>query len=325
MKELANLGIQQVRVPTPFPVGAVNVYVIDDPELTLIDSGPNLTSCLEALREGLADLGHPLEEVRRVIVTHEHSDHYGLLREVVQASGAQVFCHAEVADIIEAFSLQREKMRLYFLDLYRELGVPASVIEEFREISRSSQGLRSETRVDVPLRDRDHITFARLDLEVLHTPGHSRGSLCLYDRTHRVLFSGDHLLSSVTSNPVIEAPPEGSDRRPQSLVDYLGSLRRIQELEVEVVLPAHGESIYDHRERIGWIFQHHLERKEQVATILATGEKTSFEVSQALFGDLPLYHLFMGLSEAVGHLELLVNEGRAQEIWTNGVVRFRAS
>lgn len=125
MKELAHLGIQQVRVPTPFPVGAVNAYVIDDPELTLIDSGPNLPGCLEALREGLADLGHPLEAVRRVIVTHEHSDHYGLLRAVVQASGAQVFCHAEVADIIEAFSLQREKMRLYFLELYRELGVPA--------------------------------------------------------------------------------------------------------------------------------------------------------------------------------------------------------
>ena len=325
MEELTDLGIRWVQVPTPLPVGEVSAYLIEDRAPTLIDCGPNMPSCLEALRKGLAAHGHSLEAMRRVIVTHEHSDHYGLLQEIVAASGAQVFCHADVADIIEAFSLQRERMRLYFLGLYREMGVSDSLIEEFREISQVSMGLRSETRVDVPLQEGDRISFAHLELEVIHTPGHSRGSICLYDRTHRILFSGDHLLPSITSNPVIEPPPNGSDRRPQSLVNYLRSLRRIQELDLRVVLPAHGEPIYDHRERIEWVLEHHQERKERVATVLEKGEQTPFEMSRALFGELPLLHLFMGLSEAVGHLELLVNEERAQEVWQDGVVRFRAS
>ena len=306
-------------------MGAVYVYLIEDRELTLIDSGPNLPSCRDSLREGLAAFGHSLEAVCRVIVTHEHSDHYGLLEEIVAASGAQVYCHAEVTDIIESFSRQRERMRLYFLDLYREMGVSDSLIEEFREISRVSEGLRSETRVDVPLREGDRIPFERVELEVIYTPGHSRGSVCFYDSAHQILFSGDHLLHSVTSNPVIEAPPNGSDRRPQSLVDYLHSLHRLLELDVRVVLPAHGEPIYDHRERIECVLQHHRERKEKVAEVLTRGEQTPFEMSQALFGELPLYHLFMGLSEAVGHLELLVNEGRVHEVRRDGVIHFRAS
>src|SRR5258708_28405818 len=87
------MKIHRIIVPTPFYVGPVNVYLIEEDPLTLIDAGPRDDASLEGLRSGLARLGHKLSDIKRIIISHAHADHYGLAQLIVGESGATVHIH----------------------------------------------------------------------------------------------------------------------------------------------------------------------------------------------------------------------------------------
>ncbi len=110
--DLEQLGIHRISVPSPFFGGQTNVFLIEGPPLTLVDAGPNSRRALQALAEGLERLGHRLEAVQRIVITHPHADHYGLVAAVASPSRAEVYAHRANRYWIEGFNaLQSEKRR----------------------------------------------------------------------------------------------------------------------------------------------------------------------------------------------------------------------
>jgi glyoxylase-like metal-dependent hydrolase (beta-lactamase superfamily II) len=189
-----------------------------------------------------------------------------------------------------------------------ESGVPESVIEYVRKDTEKPAGLRSETAVDVSLQDGDIIPFNNTPLRVLHTPGHSLGSICLYYKEDQILFTGDHLLKKITSNPMIEIPVEDSQADYTSLIGYLDSLEKIRQLEVHMALPAHGDLILNHRQVIANMVDHHQQRKDQITRLISREELTAYEISRRIFGELHPLEVFLGISEVLAHLEILKQE-----------------
>jgi len=145
----------------------------------------------------------------------------------------------------------------------------------------------------------------------IHCPGHSPGLLCFYWPEEKVLFAGDQLLKEVTPNPILDFPKS----RPfqyLSLKQYLSSLEKIAKLEISLLLPGHGEEIRDVRGMTQKIFAHHQERTDRILSILSGREKTSYEVALELFSGVSAFEVFLGISEVLGHLEILREKGRVR-------------
>jgi len=166
------MKIQRISVPTPFKVGPVNVYLIEEDPLTLIDTGPFTGEAIAALRDGLSRLGHGLHAIKRVVLTHAHADHFGLARVVAEASGADVFVHEWDAPMVSG-----PDDRTVFKGLLASAGVPQEAID--RIDLGSGRYRKYEQRLDSvqTLKDQDEIVFDRESLVVVHTPGHTPGTL----------------------------------------------------------------------------------------------------------------------------------------------------
>jgi len=160
---------------------------------------------------------------------------------------------------------------------------------------------------------------------VHHRPGHSPTDTVFHDRARRILIAADHLLGHISSNPLITRPPEGSSERPQALVTYLESLRATREMDVDLVLPGHGEPVTDHRGVIDERFALHRRRADKIHRLLAERPRTAYEVAQALWGNIAVTQAYLTLSEVLGHVDLLLNDGRVREINRDGLSVFEAA
>jgi glyoxylase-like metal-dependent hydrolase (beta-lactamase superfamily II) len=133
--------------------------------------------------------------------------------------------------------------------------------------------------------------------------------ICFHWPEKRILFTGDHLLKEITPNPILNVTETKPPFRYPSLNQYLASLDKAEKMDISLLLPAHGEEIDDAKGLIQKIFAHHKERMDRIRSSLSTGEKTPFEIAMDLFPGVPPFEIFLGISEAVGHLEILREEG----------------
>jgi glyoxylase-like metal-dependent hydrolase (beta-lactamase superfamily II) len=168
------------------------------------------------------------------------------------------------------------------------------------------------------LNDGDPIPFRSMTWRVIHCPGHSSGLICFHWPEKKILFAGDHLLKEVTPNPILDVLGTPSPFRYPRLKEYLNSLEKIEKLDVSLLLPGHGEEINDAKRLIQKIFLHHQERMDLILTFLSKGEKTPFEIAMDLFPGLPSFEVFLGISEAVGHLEILREKGMVKATERDG-------
>jgi glyoxylase-like metal-dependent hydrolase (beta-lactamase superfamily II) len=160
---------------------------------------------------------------------------------------------------------------------------------------------------------------------VHHRPGHSPTDTIFHDRERRILIAADHLLGHISSNPLITRPTDGSSERPQALVTYLRSLKATREMDVELVLPGHGDPITDHRALIDERFALHGRRAEKIHGLIAARPRTAYEIAQALWGNIAVTQAYLTLSEVLGHVDLLANDGRVREIDREGTAVFEAA
>ena len=319
----AAAGVHRIAIPTPFAVGRVNVYLIEDEPLTLVDAGPNSGSSLEELQRGLGRLGHAIEDVELVILTHQHVDHLGLVEIVRTRSGAEVAAHESAVSFVTRYSEAAEEDDRFASTLMLRHGIPEEVVQALASVSRAFRGWGARATVDRTLRDGDRIELGDRRLEVHFRPGHSPSDTVFLDPERRMLLAADHLLAHISSNPLITRGP-GRDERPQSLVTYLESLRRTREMEVDLVLPGHGDPITDHRALIDQRFALHERRAEKLFGLITERPRTAYELAQALWGNVAVTQAYLTLSEVLGHTDLLMNDGRVREVEDGGVVRFEA-
>ena len=318
-------GIHRIPIPTPFAVGRVNVYLIEDEPLTLVDTGPNSATSFDELTNGIAALGHALEDIELVVITHQHIDHLGLVSSVAQRSGADVAAIDVAVPYVENFSKEAQKDDEFARSTMLRNGIPEDVVSALSAVSQAFRAWGSRADVTRVLHDGGELCLRDRTLHVHHRPGHSPSDTIFHDRERRVLIAADHLLGHISSNPLITRPPDGSEERPQALVTYLRSLEATREMDLDLVLPGHGDPITDHRTLIDERFALHRRRAEKIHRLIAERPRTAYEIAQELWGNIAVTQAYLTLSEVLGHVDLLVNAGRVLEVDRGGTALFEAA
>ena len=316
-------GIHRLAIPTPFAVGRVNVYLIEDDPLTLVDAGPNSGRALDELQRRLADHGHSIGDIELILLTHQHIDHLGLVDIVAQHSKAEVAAIDAAVPFVENYSQAAADDDAFAMDLMLRHGIPEDVVRALGSVSQAFRAWGAKAKVTRVLRDGDTVELRDRVLETHFRPGHSPTDTVFHDAERRTLLAADHLLRHISSNPLISRPP-GAAERAQSLVVYLESLRKTQAMDIDLVLPGHGDPITDHRTLIDERFALHRRRAEKMHRLISERSRTAYELAQALWGNIAVTQAFLTLSEVLGHTDILQNEGRVREVEDGGVVRFEA-
>jgi glyoxylase-like metal-dependent hydrolase (beta-lactamase superfamily II) len=304
--------INRIEIPIPFPIRSVNVYFIEDSIPTLIDGGFHSKEGLALVENALREKGVRLSDIKRVLLTHGHLDHVGLAGRIQHSSGAEVYIHPRDTDkCIWNIETYAEKKKAPFLRFFREGGLPENIVESIS--SQMDARFQSFFPGDFAVEDLEmdkKIAFDTFTLEVIHCPGHTRGSVCFFDRENKRFFSGDHLLEKITSNPVVELEARENGNGYKSLSNYLNSLEVTAHLDIAQILPGHGSPFRGHRKRIQEIKKHHRSRRDEVLRALDSPSITRdginlFEITMAVFPELRAWDIFLGMSEILGHLEML--------------------
>jgi glyoxylase-like metal-dependent hydrolase (beta-lactamase superfamily II) len=288
--------------------GELNLYVIAGDPLTLVDTGIGTPEALAALEQGLAALGLSIDAVRQVVLTHKHADHIGLAADIRERSGATVFIHEDDWENVANLDARHEEFGPLVLRRLRQFHVPEEEIEKL--VKGLGQGKRFARQTPCEkLRDGDRLPISGVDLEVIHTPGHTQGSICLKYGQH--LFSGDHVLPTISPN--IGA---GEMRRTGMMRRFLDALDRVASYQSAdlVVLPGHGTPFSNLAERVAELKEHHAQRERAILDVLrAGGPQTVYQIARGLWPKLPGYHLSLGTNEVNAHLEKLVEDGTVRE------------
>ncbi|MCA1841278.1 MAG: MBL fold metallo-hydrolase [Actinomycetota bacterium] len=305
------LPIETFSLPTPYAVGPVNAYAIIDDPITVIDAGVNTVDSENALKLGFAAKGLFLESVQRILITHAHPDHYGLVPTIMKMSGAIAYMgEEEIARIFD----NRTKWELG--RLLTEAGFPPELLQEMAERDRQLSKVHQVTQlVCEPIKDGDIFEFRDFMLVAVALPGHTGGHLGFFEPATGTMFAGDTLLPHVSPNPLLEPILEPETdlpaQRRRSLKQYLESLDKLESLDLKMVYPGHGPVITDPNSVIHYMREHHTRRLDVVFDRLTHDGKTAYEVSQELYPNVNGYDHFLALSEVVGHLDVLVEQARA--------------
>jgi glyoxylase-like metal-dependent hydrolase (beta-lactamase superfamily II) len=318
-------GIHRLRIPTPFAVGRVNCYLIEDSPLTLVDTGPNSGKSLDELTRQLAELGYAIEDLELIVISHQHIDHLGLAEILASRSGADVAAIDILVPFVERFGEDIEADDEFASGLMRRHGIPEDLILALRSVSRSFRAWGASAEVTRPLADGAKLTLRNRVLEVQLRPGHSPSDTLFWDADRSILICADHLIDHISSNPLLARPLDGSTKRPKSLVRYLDSLTRTRELPAEILLPGHGDPITDHVALIEERFAMHRRRATKLQNLIVERPRTAYELAQELWGNVAVTQAFLTLSEVVGHVDLLVDAGIVREVADGEVVRFEAT
>jgi glyoxylase-like metal-dependent hydrolase (beta-lactamase superfamily II) len=318
-------GIHRIALPTPFLVGRVNCYLIEDEPLTLIDTGPNSGKSLDDLERALAAHGRRIEDLELIVITHQHMDHLGLLEILARRSGAQVAALDVLGPYLESFSRSAAADDEFAQGIMRRHGVPGDLASVLGSLAAAFRAFGSSGRVTVPLRDGEELRLRDRTLRIFHRPGHSPSDTVFWDEEREMLIAGDHLLAQISSNPLVSRPLSGPpEPRPRALLQYIDSLRATSELPVRLTLPGHGDPILEHAELIDERLRMHRRRAARVLQILDSQALTAHEIALRMWGNVAVTQAYLTLSEVLGHLDLLVEGGQAVEREADGISQFEA-
>jgi glyoxylase-like metal-dependent hydrolase (beta-lactamase superfamily II) len=306
--------IHVIPLPTPFLVGRVNCYLIDDEPLTLVDTGPNSGKSLDELEQRLAEHGRRIEDLERIVLTHQHMDHVGLLEVLVRRSGAEVAALDVLGPYLERFSKSAAADDEFSQAIMRRHGVPEDLITVLSSVGAAFRAFGSSGRVTRPLRDGDRLEFRDRTLRVLHRPGHSPSDTVFWDFERGIALAGDHVLAHISSNPLVSRPLSSGGERPRALIRYIESMRATRELPMRLVLTGHGEPIVDHVSLIDERLRMHQRRARKILRLLAGGPLSAYEIAFRMWGNVAVTQAYLTLSEVLGHLDLLVAAGDACEL-----------
>jgi glyoxylase-like metal-dependent hydrolase (beta-lactamase superfamily II) len=321
LEAAAAAGIHTLSIPTPFAVGRVNTYLIEDDPLTLVDSGPNSGRALDELQQRLLERGHSIDDIELIVVTHQHIDHIGLVSIVASHSNADVAAIEAAVPFVENYSDAATEDDRYAMELMVRHGIPEDVSRALGSVSAAFRGWGASAKINRVLHDGDTIDFRDRTLIVHFRPGHSPSDTVFEDADRKILLAGDHLLGHISSNPLIVRPRDGGER-PQALVTYMESLTKTRAMDLDLILPGHGEPVRDHRSLIDQRFLMHERRREKLYGLIEERPHTAHELAQALWGNIAVTQAYLTLSEVLGHMDLLLNAGRVREVEEDGVATF---
>ncbi|KZR60304.1 MBL fold metallo-hydrolase [Pseudobacillus badius] len=300
--------IIKITLPTPFPVGDVNVFLVKGDRLTLIDAGVKTAASFEAFTSGLSEIGYTVGDIEQVVLTHHHPDHIGLLDFLPE--GIEIIGHRYCSGWLTKDEQLLQKNSVFFRDLFLQCGLPPE-----------AEGMLS--KIQAPLKfscENSTLTTAVQEGEelpglpgwrVFETPGHAQSHLAFFREQDGSLLAGDHILATISSNPLLEPPLIPGTDRPRPQLQYNDSLRRMMELPVDTVYTGHGKEVRNIVPLITRRLERQHERALSVKEMLKEKPLTAFEVCQRLFPAVYKKELGLTMSETVGQLDYLLHIGEA--------------
>jgi glyoxylase-like metal-dependent hydrolase (beta-lactamase superfamily II) len=312
------LRFERIVVPTPYKVGPANVYVFTADPITLFDCGPNTPAAENALMLGLARYGLHPKQISRVVISHGHPDHYGLAPRIREISEAEIFIGEH-----DAAKLADNSMLVATGQLLLGEGMPMEELVDMGERERGLGNLRPRVDDLKLLHGDERLAFSGFELEVLHLPGHTAGHICLFHRPTGFLFAGDTLLLHISPNPLMEPDPSDPTERRRSLLEYIRTLDVLAAMPLSRVFPGHGPFIGEPHRLIEEMRRHHRQRGEALAEMLGNEGRSAWELANQLFAHLEGFDNFLAVSEVVAHIDLLVEQGRAEPVQQGGITYYR--
>jgi len=273
-------GIWRLRLPLPWPgVPHGNAWAVaSDGGIVLFDTGMGGRGRLRQLDLALAQVSFTVDDVRLVVCTHSHTDHYGLAGSIVGRTGCELWMHPRWEHVRlhaddPAAALEAR------IEVARQSGVPARALERYRERREEDD----DTGIDsIKEPDRDLVPGVQIETDigtwqVYETPGHAPSHVVLHQPDRKLLISGDHLLGRTVLF-------FDYGHSPDPVGEFLGGLDEIEPLDVELVLPGHGRTFRDPEAKIAESRRQVDELVGKVRQALAGGERTAFEVVAEIVG-----------------------------------------
>lgn len=309
MKELFP-GIYQITMPTPFAVGDVHAYLLWGEPLTLVDTGLYYPPSQRALAAGLAELGIAPSDLEQIVLTHSHLDHFGQARWLQQAGGATVMAHptacAKIADL-PAFV---NHAIAWAGDVLTAAGLP----EDYHSLVHTFYGIIPQLAQNVTVQrcldQGDTLEAGGRQWQVHFYPGHAGDLIALWQPEYALLLGNDHLLAKISSNALLEPPRSGERHRRFSLIEYWDSLDRFDAMPAVTVLPGHGPVISDHHGLLAERRDRRDRRLARIEDLVSESPRSVWEIAGSLFPTLDQVDFFLGISEVVGHLDMLLAQDR---------------
>lgn len=328
-------GIYRVDVPFPqgwFPPDAPSAticYLVEQASgWLMIDSGLHHPSCYEAVCEQLSALRISLADIRWLVITHFHPDHFGLAGRIKAASQARIIMHRQDWEVVKfildsANSWSEDEVTKWA----SSLGITAPEMDGLRQVVGFGVMLFSYvSEPDVLLEGDEQAVGDTGCLHAIRTPGHTPGHVCIYDESQRVLFSGDHVLTGITTH--ITPSLLGTE---DQLSEYMRALRKVEKLDVRIVLPAHEQPFTNLTQRVEELLGHHERRLQQVLAPLRNRSLSAREVASqvewmvGLWDRMDGMNRLLAIQETLAHLRLLQEQGRVTVVQKEGVSLFQAS
>ncbi len=318
------------RIPLPLPndgLRAVNVYVLrGDEGLVLIDSGWAIPEARDTLVAGLDELGCALTDVKRFLITHVHRDHYQQAVTLRQELGMHVSLGRGERDSLETLREPGRRPLQQQIDDLRRMGASkqADFVEDHLKEAKVDE---LEWALPDDWLTENVLPVGERSLEVVETPGHTRGHVVFHDLAGSLLFAGDHVLPTIT--PSIGFEPVLS---PDPLGDFLASLAKVRSRPDARLLPAHGAVTDSVHARVDELVAHHGARLDEVEKAIRAGGVTAFDAASQLrwtrrqtkVEELDPFNQMLAIAETAAHLELLVAQGRLTADTSDGVRRYVA-
>lgn len=316
-------GIHRISLPTPFPIGPVNVYLVEGESLTLVDAGPKTDEAWESLKTQLRERGYSPSDIEQVVLTHHHIDHVGLLDYLREHGNFRLIGHPRNRPwILQDESFYRRWYR-YMEELFHSGGVAESLIGPNIELHKLLQQFNCRTDLDGEIAEGDEVP-GMPGWRVKETKGHAQSHISLYREADGLMIGGDHLIAHVSSNALIEPPYPGEDERAKPLLQYRQSLRSCLDMDLALVLAGHGKEISHAHSLIRERLAQQDKRALTLRDFLSEGETlTCFELCKRLFPSKYLEQLPLAMSETLGHLDLLEEWGAVKKEEKGGVFRYR--
>lgn len=284
-------------------------------DVMLVDCGWNTDSAYQALEAGMKEHGSHPSEIQKLVVTHIHPDHYGMAGRLKQLSSCEIVLHEKDAEVVTTRYFAPKGLAEDMGRFMEMNGVPKM---EAPQMSWGSMGMLdkvSPAPADTQVKGGEVVKIGSFEFEIIWTPGHSPGHICLYEPNRKLLLTGDHILPTITPNVSIHTQTQGSP-----LGDYMRSLAMLEDLDVDYVLPAHEFDTKELKKRIREIEHHHEERLDEMVRCTDTGGSTAWEIAgrvQWATGKLDEFEPHMqraAVGETLAHMEYLFEVGRVAKV-----------